>query len=110
MQQVLMVLTNMPNETMANAVARILVEDRLAACVNVLPGVRSVYQWQGAVEEATEVTMLIKTAQSRYPELEAAIRSAHPYDVPEIIAIPLVAGFPAYMEWVISETKKDVNV
>jgi periplasmic divalent cation tolerance protein len=110
MQQVLLVLTNLPDEATAGAMARILVERRFAACVNVLPAVRSVYQWQGAVEEAAEITMLIKTTQARYAELEAAIKSAHPYDVPEIIALPLAAGLPKYLEWVVAETKRDVDV
>ena len=110
MQQVLLVLTNMPDEAAAAAMARMLIEQRFAACVNVLPGVRSVYQWHGAVEEASEVTLLIKTTQQRYAELETAIKSAHSYDVPEIIALPLAAGLPKYLEWVVSETKKDVDV
>lgn len=110
MQQVLIVLTNMPDTASASAMARMLVGQRLAACVNVLPGVRSIYQWQGVVEEAAEVTLLIKTTHERYIELENAIRSAHTYDVPEIIALPLVAGLPKYLEWVVSETKKDVDV
>lgn len=110
MHQVLLVLTNVPDEATAHRMARLLVEGHVAACVNMLAGVRSVYQWQGAVEEAAEVTLLIKTTQARYAELEAAIKAAHPYDVPEIIALPIAAGLPKYLEWVVSETKKDVDV
>lgn len=110
MQQVLLILTNVPDENVAHAIARSLVEQKLAACVNLLPGVRSVYRWQGAVEEATEVTMLIKSTQQRYAELEAAIRQAHPYEVPEIIAMPVASGFQPYLDWVGAETKKEVDV
>jgi periplasmic divalent cation tolerance protein len=110
MQDVLLVLTNVPDEATAHAIARNVVERRLAACVNVLPAVRSIYQWEGKVEEASEVTMLIKSTPSGYADLEAAIREAHPYDVPEIIAVPVTAGLPAYLNWVVSETKRDVDV
>jgi periplasmic divalent cation tolerance protein len=110
MSQALLVLTNLPDEATAHALAHVLVGRRLAACVNLLPTVRSVYHWQDAVEETMEVTMLIKTTQARYAELEAAIKMAHPYDVPEIIASPIVAGLPMYLDWLVSETKKDVDV
>ena len=110
MEQVLLVLTNVPDEAAAHALARQLVEQRVAACVNILPAVRSVYQWQGAVEEANEVTLLMKTTQLRYPELEAAIRNGHSYQVPEIIAVPVVAGLPAYLNWVDHETTKGMDV
>lgn len=110
MQQALLVLTNVPDDGVAAAIARLLVEQRLAACVNIMPQVRSIYQWQGAVEQASEVTLWIKTTQARYAELEAAIKSAHPYQVPEIIAMPIVAGLPQYLDWIAQETKKDPNV
>jgi len=110
MQDVLLVLTNVPDEVTAYTIARKIVEGRLAACVNLLPAVRSIYQWEGKIEEAGEVTLLLKTTQARYAELEAAIREAHPYDVPEIIAVPVTAGLPAYLDWVVTETKKDVDV
>lgn len=110
MQGVLLVLSNVPDEVTAHKIARRVVEARLAACVNVLPAVRSIYQWEGKVEETGEVTLLIKTTQERYPALEAAIREAHPYDVPEIIAVPVTAGLPSYLKWVESETRKDVDV
>jgi periplasmic divalent cation tolerance protein len=110
MEQVLLVLTNVPDEATAHALARTLVEQRAAACVNILPAVRSVYRWQGALEEAGEVTLLMKTTQLRYSELEAVIRNGHPYDVPEIIAVPVVAGLPAYLNWVEEETTKGIDV
>jgi periplasmic divalent cation tolerance protein len=110
MSEALLVMTNVPDVTHAQVLARLLVERRLAACVNILPGVQSVYQWQGAVEDASEVTLLIKTVQARYDELASAIISVHPYQVPEVIALPIVAGLPAYLDWIVQETKKDVHV
>lgn len=110
MEQVLLVLSNLPDEASAHALARQLVEQRIAACVNILPAVRSVYQWQGQVEQATEVTLLMKTTHLRYAELESAIRNAHPYEVPEIIAVPIVGGLPAYLNWVEQETTKGIDV
>ena len=100
----LMVLTNMPDRDAAMKLAQRLVESRLAACVNVLGGCASVYRWKGAVEHAEEVPVLIKTRAARYEELEAAIRDCHPYDVPEVIAVPVVRGFGDYLEWVAEET------
>lgn len=110
MQQTILILTNMPDIPTAQTLAQQLVADRLAACVNILPGVQSVYQWQGAVEQACETSLLIKTTQARYAELESAIRAAHPYQVPEIIAVPVVAGLPAYLDWIMMETRKDIDV
>lgn len=110
MQQALLVWTNLPDEASAQAMARALVERRLAACVNMLPGVRSVYRWQGAVEQANEVTLLIKTTPERYAALEEAIKSGHPYDLPEIAATSVVAGLPAYLDWVAQESQKEIDV
>lgn len=110
MQDVLVVMTNVPDEAAARAIAHAVVEHRAAACVNVLPGVRSIYRWHGKIEEANEITLLIKTTDARYEALETIIKAAHPYDVPEIIATRVVAGLPAYLDWVGAETKKDVDV
>ena len=104
MQSTLLVLTNCPDEESANAIALALVEERLAACVNILPRVQSVYRWQGAVESATEIPLFIKSTATNYPALEAAIRNRHPYQVPEIIALPVERGLPAYLDWIASET------
>ena len=100
----LLVLTNLPDRESAMKLARGLVEGRLAACVNVLSGCASVYRWQGAIEEAEEVPVLIKTRAARYADLEAAIRGLHPYELPEIIAVPVVRGLPGYLQWVADET------
>lgn len=102
---VCLVITNMPDRDGAARLAHALVEKRLAACVNILAPCRSVYRWKGQTEDAEEYPMLIKSTRARYPELEAAIRAAHPYELPEIIAVPLAGGLPDYLEWVDSETR-----
>jgi periplasmic divalent cation tolerance protein len=100
----LLVFTNMSDRNAALELARALVERRLAACVNVLNGCTSIYRWQGALEQADEFPVLIKTRAARYEELEAAIRSLHPYELPEIVAVPVVHGLPDYLDWVTEET------
>ena len=101
-----LVITNCPDEETANRIALAVVEAQLAACVNILPRVQSIYRWPGAVESAVEVPLLIKTTAAAYPALEAAIRERHPYDVPEIIALPITAGLPAYLNWLVAETRQ----
>ena len=103
----LLVLTNLPDRAAADRLAQALVERRLAACVNILAPCRSVYRWKGMVESAEEVPVLIKTALDRYSDLEAAIRSLHPYELPEVVAVPLTAGLPAYLDWVAAETRPE---
>ena len=100
----LLVFTNMPAHDSATALAAALVEARLVACVNVLAACTSVYRWQGAVETAGEVPVLMKTTVARYAALEAAIRARHPYELPEIVAVPVEHGLPAYLDWVADET------
>jgi periplasmic divalent cation tolerance protein len=102
---VIAVLTNLPDSESAFNLARQLVHLRLAACVNVLPGVTSFYRWEGREEEASEVPVLIKTSEARYPELEAAIRAHHPYSLPEVIAWPIERGWGAYLDWVERESR-----
>jgi len=102
--QTLLVITNCPDEECANAIALAVVEARLAACVTILPRVQSVYRWQGAVESATEIPLMIKATAANYPALEKLIAERHPYDVPEIIALPIAQGLPAYLNWVAEET------
>lgn len=102
--ETLLVLTNCPDEATANTIALALVDGRLAACVNLLPRCQSIYRWQGTVETASEVPLLIKTTAANYPALEEAIRSHHPYAVPEIIAFPVARGLPDYLNWVAAET------
>lgn len=104
---ILLVLTNCPDEATANALALALVEAKLAACVNILPRVQSIYHWQGKVESASEIPLLIKTTTVNYAALEAEIRARHPYDIPEIIALPVTGGLPAYLNWVAAETVQE---
>ncbi len=96
----LLVISNLPERDSAERLAAQLIEQGLAACVNVLAPCFSVYRWQGRVETATEVPVFIKTTRAAYPALEAAIRAAHPYELPEIIAVPLTVGLPAYLDWI----------
>ena len=103
--ETLLVFTNLPDRAGAERLAQSLVQARLAACVNILAPCRSVYSWKGQIENAEEHPMLIKTTRDRYAALEAAIRAGHPYELPEIIAVPLAAGFTAYLDWVAAETR-----
>lgn len=104
MSQALLVVTNCPDEAVADRIALALVEQRLAACVNRLTSVESIYRWNGKVERATEVPLLIKTTRERYGALEQAIRQMHPYDVPEIVAVPIEFGHAAYLRWISGQT------
>jgi len=101
----LLVLTNLPDRESAERLAGALIEKRVAACVNILAPCRSVYRWNGAVQREEEHPVLIKTTAERYPALEAAIRAAHPYELPEIIAVPIERGLPAYLAWIGAETQ-----
>jgi len=101
----LLVLTNLPDREAALVLASALIEQRVAACVNVLGACRSVYRWEGRVESAEETPLLIKTTDAAYPALERAILALHPYELPEIIAVPIRCGLPAYLEWVAAETR-----
>jgi periplasmic divalent cation tolerance protein len=100
----LLVITNLPERAAAEKLADALVAKRLAACINILAPCRSVYRWQGAVQHDEEHPVLIKTTRAAYAELEAQIRAHHPYELPEIIAVPIERGLPAYLDWVAAET------
>ena len=100
----LLVLTNLPDRAAAERLADALIEKRVAACVNILAPCRSVYRWKEAVQHDEEHPVLIKTTEERYAALETAIRAAHPYELPEIIALPIERGLPAYLDWVAAET------
>lgn len=106
MNDAVVVLTNCPDEDVADRIARTLVENGLAACVNRLAAVHSVYRWRGAVERAIETPLLIKTTRERYTEVEQAIRALHPYEVPEVVAFDIVAGFAPYLRWIGEETQR----
>ena len=102
--ETLLVITNCPDEESANAIALAAIEAKLAACVNILPRVQSVYRWQGKVESTSEIPLFFKSTAANYPALESRIRERHPYALPEIIALPLSHGLPAYLNWVAAET------
>ena len=103
MSGILLVITNLPDAQAAGQLAQRLIEERAAACVNQLAPCTSTYRWQGGIETATEVPLLIKTTRAAYPRLEALIREHHPYELPEIVAVPVTTGLPAYLDWVSRE-------
>ena len=94
------VLSTAPDAATAEAIGRALVEERLAACVSRLPGVQSLFHWEGGVENADEVLLLVKSLASRTPGLTRRLRELHPYEVPEILVLPVAAGLPEYLDWI----------
>jgi periplasmic divalent cation tolerance protein len=104
MPEILAVLCTCPDEAAAARLAEGLVGQRLAACVNILPGIRSIYRWQGETQNDVEVLMIAKTTRSAYARLEAWLLDHHPYDVPEILALPVPRGSATYLGWVAEET------
>ncbi len=102
--EALLVFTSLPDAVSAQTLAGSLIEQRLAACVNILAPCRSLYRWQGKIEHTEEVPLLIKTTSDRYVALEQAIRAQHPYELPEIVAVSVRSGLPAYLDWVARET------
>jgi len=100
----MLVITNLPDRAAAEKLADALIEKRVAACVNILAPCRSVYRWKGAVQHDEEHPLLIKTSAERYAALEAAIRAGHPYELPEIVAVRIERGLPAYLDWVAAES------
>lgn len=107
--EAILVITNLPDPQSAALLAEKLVARQLAACVNVLAPCTSVYRWQGKIEHATETPLLIKTLRSHYGKLEQLIRAEHPYELPEIIAVTIESGLPAYLAWVAAETQSTEN-
>ena len=109
MPQAVIAFCTCPDAATAARIADALVGERLAACVSVLPGVQSVYRWQGAVERADEVQLLIKTVAARMPALMARIVALHPYELPEVVAVEAAAGLPAYLEWISAQVSPDAG-
>ncbi|RME33881.1 MAG: divalent-cation tolerance protein CutA [Gammaproteobacteria bacterium] len=95
----LLALTTCPDGETAERIARTLVEERLAACVNILPGAVSLYRWQGKIERDGEWLLLIKTGRARFGALRGRLRELHPYELPELVAVPIETGDAAYLEW-----------
>ncbi len=102
-EQILVVLVTAPDTDTAVQLGRALVEDRLAACANILPGVRSIYRWDDAVQDDAEVLLVIKTTAAAQSQLTARVLELHPYDTPEVIALPIVAGADTYLSWLRSQ-------
>ena len=100
----LLCLCSCPDQAAAARIARTLVEERLAACVNVLPGMQSVYRWQGRVEQAGEALLLAKTTAQRFAGLRDRIVALHPYELPEVIAVEIADGLQGYLDWIAAET------
>jgi periplasmic divalent cation tolerance protein len=104
-KDILVVLSTCPDAEIAAGLGRALVEARLAACVNILPGIRSIYAWQGEVQDEPEVLMILKTTADRFPALRERLVALHPYDVPEVVAVSAAAGHDAYFRWVAKATQ-----
>jgi len=100
----IIVVTQVPDRAVAANLARVLLEQRLAACVNIGAPIESIYHWRGRIETGEEIPVVIKTRSVLYSEVEAAVRKIHPYDTPEIIAIPVVDGDARYLAWIADET------
>lgn len=109
MSQAVIAFCTCPDAATASRIADALIGGRLAACVSVLPGVRSVYRWQGAVEHADEVQLLVKNTSERMPALVERIVALHPHELPEVIAVEAAAGLPAYLEWIADEVAPDAG-
>jgi len=99
-KEYLLVLCTCSSRHEADAIATALVEERLAACVNRLPGFESLFRWEGRVQRDDEILLLIKTSSNRFERLEQVIKSLHAYDTPEIIGVPIVAGSAKYLQWI----------
>ena len=106
MNEALICYCTCPDAATAGRIATALVDERLAACVNMLPGVRSVYRWQGQVEAADEVLLLVKTTAEAYPALQDRVRALHPHELPELLAVEPAFGLPGYLSWVTDETRR----
>lgn len=98
-------LSTVDSEKEARKIAKVLVESRLAACINIIPKVTSIYEWKGELCEETEFLLVIKTSLAKVEELKAMVEELHPYDVPELIVSPVVDGLPDYLSWLFKNTK-----
>lgn len=105
MLEPILVMTNFPDKKGAVALAEALIDQHLAACVNVLSPCTSIYHWQGKVESADEIPVMIKTLRQHYDQVEQLIKMMHPYELPEVIMVPILNGLPAYLQWIANETQ-----
>lgn len=104
---IVVILVTAPDASVAARISREMLGKRLIACVNIVPGVRSLYWWKGQLEESDEVLMLLKARRADVTAIAERIRDLHPYDVPEVIAAEVVGGLEAYLEWIGAETERD---
>jgi periplasmic divalent cation tolerance protein len=102
--EAVLVLITVPSREEAEKIARRVVEDRLAACVNIIPQVRSLFSWEGKLSQEDEVLLVVKSRRSRFPELAGTVKELHSYSVPEIIAIPVLEGTADYLQWIVDVT------
>ena len=102
----ILVISNLPDRDSATRLAELLISRGQAACVNVLAPCTSIYHWQGKTESAEEVPVFVKTTQEKYPDVERTIKAHHPYELPEIIQVPIAGGLPSYLEWISKETSR----
>jgi periplasmic divalent cation tolerance protein len=105
-ERVLVAVSTAPDRDTARAIARTLVEERLAACVNLVEPIESIYRWQGQIEQSAEVMMIVKTTRSRLPALERRLRELHPYELPELLAWESAGGSADFIDWVIAQTRR----
>ncbi len=103
--EVIVVLCTCPQGSVPAAISRTLVEEGLAACVNIVNQVQSIYRWDDQIQDDEEALLIIKTARSRYPQLEARLEKLHPFEIPEILALPVKGGLQKYLDWVVSDGK-----
>lgn len=107
--EVRVVFCTFPDPVTAHRIARDAVEQRYAACANLVPTIKSIYRWLGRIQQTDETLVIYKTSAARYPDLEAFLLRSHPYEVPEVIAVPLSAGSAAYIRWVIDSSGPEIN-
>lgn len=100
MDEVVIVYCTCPDKKVADSLAQLLLEARLAACINLIDSISAIYRWQGKIERSEEVLMMIKTTSKRYAALQVKLKKHHPYEIPEIIAVPVTHGLPDYLDWV----------
>lgn len=109
MSEKIIVFSNCGSHEEARRVARALVDTRVCACVNIIPGIQSIYRWQGSIQEEAEWMLIIKTTRELFDRLSAELRKNHSYEIPEVIAIPIVEGNPDYLKWIDRETFGSAN-
>lgn len=105
----LVVFATFPEIGPARRIVRTLVDERLIACANILPGIESIYRWKGAIETSSEVFVVMKTESARYEAMQARLRELHPYEVPECIALPITGGLPDYLRWIAESAAEDAR-